>query len=370
MSGVGGAMSLVRFSLNICRELRLRQIAREALAWRHILSQNDDQNAGFSDWLMQSPEHVRVWLELTGFDEQVAQALGYPPFGAIATSVNASAPAPSPLLQGLRGRGRQRLRVKWASACAAVMAATLIATIAFTYFVAPSTEYVTSVGGSERIVLADGSKVTLNTRSRIVVRFTKTLRAVELLEGEALFDLAPDRYRPFLVLTPDVTNEDVGTRFSVRRDARRMSVLVAEGRVRVHERSEFRSNGAAQSLPLFDLAQGEGVEFDERAGIGNVFQLKQDAVDRRLSWMDGNLRFEDETLATIVAEINRYNVREVVIADSSLHAFRLGGTFSPTDLDGFARALVDLRLCDVRNIVESDGRQVLLLESKQSPKPQ
>ncbi len=194
----------------------------------------------------------------------------------------------------------------------------------------------TPIGGFTRVVLDDGTLVDLNTNSELRVRFGDQLREVRLMRGEGRFLVAHETSRPFIVNAAETRVRAVGTAFSVRlRDPAHVDVLVAEGSVAI----------ASKSVPATPpLNAGEAaVVLSDRMSVSRV---EPTLMRRRLAWTAGRLEFRGETLGEAVAEFNRYNVRQLTIADESLSGLRVGGVFNATDPESFAAALAsafDLR---------------------------
>jgi transmembrane sensor len=188
--------------------------------------------------------------------------------------------------------------------------------------------YETRIGGFSRIVLEDGSVVDLNTDSAVRVRLG-ALRELRLMRGEGRFQVAHDPSRPFVVSAADAAVRAVGTAFAVRlRDASRVEVLVSEGRVAI----------AAPHVPAAaPLAAGQAAVV-QASGM-SVSDVAPQLLERRLAWTSGRLEFRGETLAEAVAEFNRYNQRQIRLADPALGQLRVGGTFKATDPESFAAAL-------------------------------
>jgi transmembrane sensor len=195
--------------------------------------------------------------------------------------------------------------------------------------------YQTAIGGIEAVPMHDGSRVTLNTDSGIRVEVNKTERRIELEKGEAFFEVAKDPSRPFVVHAGRERIVAVGTKFSVRRDGdnARVRVIVTEGRVRVeHADSHQRYPTALVSAGEVALVGEAGVLIEDRS--------LRNAEDH-LSWRWGFLTFHERPLADAVAEFNRYNTRKIVIADPTLAAIRIGGSFRSTNAEAFVRLLAD-----------------------------
>lgn len=194
------------------------------------------------------------------------------------------------------------------------------------------TRYVSGLGEVRRIPLADGSIVLLNTSSELSVHIDAQQRQLALLRGEALFQVAPDRSRPFVVLTEAMAVRAVGTAFDVRLEAHGLDVTVTEGTV------ELRHAGAEHAP-----GQAQRVRMNERAVVDRALGVQVRAIAaaeaaRQLAWREGLLAFSNEPLAEAAAEINRYNRRQVLIDDARLAARPIVGRFRTTDIDDFARA--------------------------------
>jgi transmembrane sensor len=187
--------------------------------------------------------------------------------------------------------------------------------------------YRTKVGAISTVPLADGSRITLNTDSRVQVELNTTERRVMLERGEAFFDVSKDAARPFVVEIGDKRVIAVGTQFSVRREDDDIRVLVTEGRVRI-ERPDIAPE-AAQT----QVAAGSEARTSKTAVL--VDQTAAARVEQLLSWRTGYLIFRDTALAEAVADFNRYSVRKIIIQDPALGGIRIGGSFRSGDADAF-----------------------------------
>lgn len=203
--------------------------------------------------------------------------------------------------------------------------------------------YATVIGQRRTVHLEDGSFVTLNTASRIAVRFTPNERAIDLLEGEALFEVAPDRSRPLRVYSAHTVVEDISTRFSVRRHTAWTRVTVTEGRVRLLSNRRHAAVGDAVSgLPTTELTVGDQAVI--RGGNGKAALLTRRLspleLEDAVRWTDGYLQFTSGTpLSEAVEEFNRYNQRQLRIDDPRIADLRVGGHFEATDLENFVASL-------------------------------
>ncbi len=198
--------------------------------------------------------------------------------------------------------------------------------------------YSTGIGGLSRVVLKDGSTVTLNTDSELRVRFSRTTRLVELLKGEAQFSVAHDRRHPFEVLANGRLVRAVGTAFDVKLGrGQSVDVLVTEGRVAVLEAPGASQSIAATAGPPETVSAGESAVATQNGTT--VRPVSAEEVSRYLAWQVGELSFQGETLSQAVAEFNRYNRRKLKIQDPSISNLQIGGNFQALDIDSFAAAL-------------------------------
>lgn len=190
----------------------------------------------------------------------------------------------------------------------------------------------TALGGVEAVPMADGSRTTLSSDSRIEVRMSRRGRHVDLRQGEALFEAARDPRRPFVVRAGGRQVVAVGTRFAVRRDGPDLRVVVTEGTVRLESLA-----GDGPPRPMAVLPAGSVARVNA-AGV-LVQSVPVADAERLLEWQEGLLAFQDTPLADAAAEFNRYNARKLVIADATIGGLRLGGRFRWSNAEGFARLL-------------------------------
>lgn len=187
----------------------------------------------------------------------------------------------------------------------------------------------TAKGDIRRAPLADGSAVTLNTDTAIRAAFDGKMRRVDLLRGEALFDVAKDPARPFVVVAGDVRVRAVGTSFTVRTHTDgQVTVLVREGVVDVWRGAE----GKPMRLTAEHTAQAPS------AGPLASARIDAAAVDRAMAWRQGMIDLDGLTLGQAADEFARYSDRRIVIDDPAIARLKMTGAFSASDPDGFAKA--------------------------------
>lgn len=307
------------------------QINRQAADWLARLDRGGsaETRAAFDRWKAADPRHVVAYARLTNAWERLDRlsALRAPdvelPIGQ------------APELPSTRHR---TVRRAWSAGIAAGLA--LLAVGVGTYAWWSTTRvhtYATSVGGYTRVPLQDGSTLELNTDTRVRVSLSASRRRVQLLRGEASFEVAHDPQRPFIVIAGQTAIRAVGTQFNVRR-LRELEIVVTEGRIAVETDGAAGSGGAAPA-DVRMVNAGEAAAVD-RFGI-HVRGLSSDETDRLTAWRAGLIISHDRTLAEIVDEYNRYSRRHVVVPDPDLARLRLGGYFRTDNLSGFIATLED-----------------------------
>jgi len=199
--------------------------------------------------------------------------------------------------------------------------------------------YATGIGQHQAVRLADGSRIELNTDSRLRAQVTGSARTMRLEKGEAYFDVVHDARRPFVVLAGNRRITDIGTKFSVRLDGEQVRVLVREGEVKVETLDGRPAAPAVADAGHAVVTQGNGLLVAGRA---------PGEVARELSWRSGVLVFDQETLAAAAAEFNRYNRKKVVVQGQA-RDLHVGGRFRANNADVFASLIQAGMGVDVRD---------------------
>jgi len=220
-------------------------------------------------------------------------------------------------------------------------------------------EFTTVRGQRRTITLADGSVMTLNTDSAVSVTYTPGRRFVRLVRGQVLFEVAKDRHRPFVVQAADREVTALGTVFEVRVEPNRIKVVLVEGNVVVDALDDRQVN--PRGIVPAVLRPGEELV----ATIGGPIRLSQVDIDKQLRWRDGFVEFNDESLTTAVAEINRYSQTQLVTKDGSTGLMRISGVFRLGNPERFAAIVGEL--LPVRSRTLPDGR--IELGKIDAPKP-
>ncbi len=202
----------------------------------------------------------------------------------------------------------------------------------------------TGVGEQKNVTLADGSKLHLNTNSVVTVDFSSTARNIVLLKGEAHFEVAHDKSRPFSVTAGNNTVTAVGTAFNMQYvDDNAFELVVTDGKVLVKDR--FKASSSNESLFTKRPVAEEGLLMfaGEKATVQGKVEaresMSQNDIDDDLAWQQGMIVFKGEPLEAVLAEIGRYTPVRFNISDESLRKRRVAGYFKVGDIDGLLSAL-------------------------------
>lgn len=212
--------------------------------------------------------------------------------------------------------------------------------------------YATEVGEQRSLQLADGSRVRLDTASKIRVRFTEGERRIELAEGQAFFEVAHNPARPFVVMTADASVTAVGTVFEVRRVGSETRVVLVSGAVDVAQAGV--PSARQRLLPNQQTAIKSG-----RAKVSAI------DADTATSWTDGELTFVDKPLAEAVAEVNRYLATPIVLDAPAAASTPINGVFRSGDRTAFVSAAA--HLFNLKAIREADGKVRLVSSRNNAP---
>ncbi len=193
--------------------------------------------------------------------------------------------------------------------------------------------------------LPDGSIVELNKGTQIAIRYTGQQRRVDLLSGEAYFEVAKNPHRPFIVSARGIAVTAVGTAFNVKLADESLEVMVTHGRVKMDSTALVDTGElslAAEPLvfaPELGAGQRSHVSFAAKALLPQVAAITEAEVDHELAWKHQVLEFVDRPLGEIVKQFNHYNTRQIIILDQELLDTQITASFRSYNLDGFVRLL-------------------------------
>ena len=316
---------------------RRRAVATQAAQWLVTMQAGElsrQQSVEFVDWLRESPLHVaemlhacRLHRDLSTFDRWHRIAA----FDCETEGKVLSLLQPEPRAATDKAVPRPRLAIGLAVA-ASLGGVLLVASLMVTRF--SESSWRTELGERREVTLADGSVLNLAPNSEVHARFQKNLRAISLERGEALFHVAKDASRPFIVKVSNTQVRAVGTVFNVAQSDRTISVTVVEGRVAVSGADVTAPSNASQhSVPLIANQQIVISPADHSSAVHAV------RGELEVAWAAGQLVFDNEPVAEIVRRFNLYNKIQIKLADEHLAARRMGGMFRTTDPESFVAVL-------------------------------
>lgn len=339
MSGAGGiSEELLEAAADWYLRVRAARAESEVhAAWLNWIEANPAHRAAFAEiqetWdivgKLESPPWPRAEELAVPLDRRSLQLT--PELQAVEPALPADAsPYLSPSLRvnssGLRRRFRSPRR-RWALAASIIIGvgALVIAGLKVNSYRLDNELNVhkrisTGRGEQQAAVLPDGSRIELGGFTGVEVAFTPERRLVIADEGEVFYKIERDSTRPFVVQAGPVQVKAIGTAFSVRREGETVAVVVTEGMVEVKADAVPTISKPLQAVRA---KAGERVRFDG----GQLAALAQPAYAEPAGpWRRGHLRFEEEPLRVVVASLNRYTARPIVIADAELQELRFTGT--------------------------------------------
>lgn len=201
-------------------------------------------------------------------------------------------------------------------------------------------QFATAVGEHSTIQLPDGSAITLNTNTRVVVEFRDHERLLTLERGEMYVKVAHDVTRPLKVFAGSRIVRAVGTEFNVEiRDDQRIDVTVTDGRVlvAVNQSKLKQPKAAAAADSEIPVVAGQRAVLSPSEQVTEPIDAKD--IEVKLSWRNGNLIFRGESLAEALDEIERYTPVEFIITDEKLKTVRIAGMFKAGDVEGLLETL-------------------------------
>jgi len=295
---------------------------QEAATWFARLGQKRVSTADIHDFFewRKDPDNARAYARVEKA-WNTSQALAEDPDIAALT---AEALGQSPP----RVQARHMVSRLWKPIAAGAMALAALGLISVWTLNRPHS-YATGVGEQRTLRLADGSRVILDTDSRVDIRLRANRRSVTLVSGQAFFNVEGDPARPFVVTAGETTVTAVGTRFDVRRLGQGAKVTLIEGRVDV--------GTSSASKPAWSLTPGQQVVTARRRP-----EIRSVDAARETSWTAGRLIFAATPIREAVAEVSRYSDRRIELKDTGIAQIPVSGAFDTGDTDAFIAALSDL----------------------------
>lgn len=305
------------------------------IARLHGESRDAQIEAGFREWLATHAENARAFELATEVWEDAR---------ALRRIV--------PLAPAERAPRVMRRPFVWGLAAAAMG----LVAIGVTWFMLTA-GVATGIGEQRLLTLEDGTRVFLNTQTRVLVSYDRQARRIELKHGEALFDVAKRPDWPFIVTAGGQQVRALGTSFVVRRETGKLAVTLVEGKVSVAPVNDRDGSTAViaepddhvESAPLlgrppvassaravsYILTAGERMTITTDDGV----RLDRPSIESTMAWRRGQVVLDDTPLTDAASEMNRYNARQIVIETQEASALLVNGLFQAGDSMSFANAV-------------------------------
>lgn len=325
------------------------EIAAEAAAWiasLHSTERNQAMEDDFRAWQKLSPAHRQAFESMTDM------------WQAIPGTEAARAFAEASERKQLKAKRAQRAGWRWAGAAGLGVVAT--ASVVFVLQWWSRDLYVTPIGEQRSVMLADGTRMLLNTASQARVDFGSKQRTVEVRAGEALFEVAKDASRPFVVRVGGSEVVAIGTVFSVRlddgpRQQDALTVTLVEGQVSVRPTDVTSGGLRPQETVALNPGDRLTLHHDARPASPEVgTKVDRPNIERALAWQRHEASFDATPLSDAIAEINRYSRTKIAMSnDVQVANYLISGIYRTGDSAAFAHAVAMLYDLEVR---ETDGR--------------
>lgn len=305
----------------------------EARTWLlHLFSPQatDEDRERFTRWLNQSDAHRAAFKKA----EQAWRDIGLAD-GVADMARDVAGDGARPDRAAVAPAGRRRVGRRVGLAAAVLVAA--VAVVTWRVAIHDPVEVVRHASGVaelKTVELPDGSTVTLGGASEIVTRFSRRRRGADLTRGTAYFQVTADPARVFDVTAARTRVRVVGTAFGVRRGGDSVRVSVTQGRVDV---ADLADTGTGPDDAVQRLVAGERVVASLDGSIGATTPFD---VDADLAWLEGRLVYDGTPLGEVVADVNRYRVKKIVLADPALRDIGITTSFRVDQTDQMLAGLV------------------------------
>jgi transmembrane sensor len=323
----------------------------EAAEWRMCLNEAElETSPEFEAW-MAVPANVDAWA-------QASALWGF--LGDNAREPEMVAAREEALGAARRSLAQRRQPISaWRHSLTAMLIIVLIAGLSWgaVLFIERPDSYVTAFGERRVVTLIDGSRVSLDSDSKVTVRYSRTARELQLVRGQARFDVSHDVARPFSVLAGSQKVIATGTAFNIDITETKVSVTLIEGHVVVLD-----EHAPAKMMPIKQYAPPrlstqlhagqQLVAFTERPA-----QIETPNIQRIIAWTNGQLIFSDEPLSEVVARISRYSKTPIIINDPQINNERISGVFNTGDVPGFLDIVT--QYYPVKAVTDDTGRIIL-----------
>ena len=296
----------------------------------HGPNRTKEAEAGLRRWLADDPQHPVAFEMMTETWERSARLRRRP-------------------IEKVASWEAVGFRLRFSYAAFAIAATAVVAVIG-TLFYLHTDVITTGIGEFRTLTLQDGTRVFMDSNTRLSVHYEKAQRQVRLDSGEAFFEVAKNPHRPFLVRASGHLIRDLGTEFDVRSDAQGLAVTLVEGKVTVSPMSAAPDGGVLRDasgspslrallppgqLRAFALSAGERLTF---ASTG-VSRIDYPPLGIVTAWERGQVVLDNTSLPDAVAEMNRYSQQRIVLQGAAAGRIRVSGVFQAGDSQNFAAAV-------------------------------
>lgn len=285
-----------------------RAAAAVWVARLHGPNRTREAEAGVRRWLAEDPENAAAFELLTDTWERSARLRRRPGTHA----------------ERWEGPG---FRISFARAALGTVAVIILAILGTVFFYTRDDAITTGIGELRTLVLEDGTRLHLNASTRVHVRYDADFRRIRLERGEALFEVARQPQRPFIVTAGGREIRALGTSFIVRAHEQDLVVTLMEGKVKVTPKEE--------KVEPIVLSPGQRLTLAE----AQAPRIDRPPLEQVTAWKRGQVSLDNTPLADAVAEMNRYSRQRIVIEDPAAAALRVSGIFIAGDSANFARAV-------------------------------
>jgi transmembrane sensor len=346
-------------------------IPEQAACWWEVLHDEDVSAADhrdFAHWVTRGPERVAAYLRVAQLQGALHDNRLRWPASSPEQLIREARESPEDVVPlqpeteaSVASRRRPRMPLARPRIAFGLAAAVLVALGLGWLTLAGPQRFHTSFGEQRSFLLGDGSRVTLNSASKIEVRLGNNRRSLRLLEGEALFEVAHDPARPFEVLAGNAVLRAIGTQFDVDGRPDRTIVTVVEGRVAL-----VSVNGQPQETASnrTTLVAADRIVISDTGALASEHGID---VSAALSWIHHQLIFKQRPLGEVADEFNRYNRDRIEIRGAALRAQEITGTFQSNDSASFIAFLASIP--GVRITVDGRGNHSVALETRVEPRP-
>ncbi|MGS0497594.1 hypothetical protein CWB85_00020 [Pseudoalteromonas sp. S1727] len=281
----------------------------QAMLWLLRLQENPSQEQlnQWQQWLQSDTDNSRAFNECLALDSQFAKL---PP-----ETVNN-------FLRLLPEKNAQPQRMQW-SKYLTLAASVAVISISISFYTPSNTQaYTTAVGETKSVTLADGSNIMLDSDTDLSVYYDDQQRRIELHQGQAVFNVAKQTNRPFLVSVNEITVTVLGTHFNVNRLKNDAVIAVDHGKVNVYD-------------PTFG-----NILLEDKQGYYSYDDRKVELTNIHFAmWQQGQIHFSHTPLNLAIEQLNRYQTNQLQLGQQQLAQLTISGTFQLNDVSHTAQLL-------------------------------